>query len=354
MFSFLVGGMLPLPRHASRGALLLGRAAVPPRLVGPWLCASGTAEAAAPTCPLPDGILVVHKPQNWTSFDVVAKVRNTLQDHLRGHGHKFTGRKKLKVGHGGTLDPMATGLLVIGVGKGCRALEGYLKGAKSYAAVAQLGSETDSQVYRPPLLTLAPELEPEPGPDPNPGPNPSPDPSSEPEPGPTPDLQDAEGSVIKHAPYEHVTEDALREAAVALTGEILQRNPSPKPASPSPSPNTDSNPNLDLDPDPNQGDILQRPPIFSAIKRDGKRMYDLARKGEVTEEEMVPRKVTIHPELYHASTVHAPCMHRACTVHTPCIYRAYSMYRAYIMHTPCMYHAYAVLIWDGAAQGDGA
>lgn len=215
MFSFLVGGMLPLPRHASRGALLLGRAAVPPRLVGPWLCASGTAEAAAPTCPLPDGILVVHKPQNWTSFDVVAKVRNTLQDHLRGHGHKFTGRKKLKVGHGGTLDPMATGLLVIGVGKGCRALEGYLKGAKSYAAVAQLGSETDSQ--------------------------------------------DAEGSVIKHAPYEHVTEDALREAAVALTG-----------------------------------DILQRPPIFSAIKRDGKRMYDLARKGEVTEEEMVPRKVTVH------------------------------------------------------------
>jgi len=131
---------------ASRGALLLGRAAVPPRLVGPWLCASGTTEPTAPTCPLPDGVLVVHKPQNWTSFDVVAKVRNTLQDHLRGHGHKFTGRKKLKVGHGGTLDPMATGLLVIGVGKGCRALEGYLKGAKSYAAVAQLGSETDTQV----------------------------------------------------------------------------------------------------------------------------------------------------------------------------------------------------------------
>ena len=146
MLSFFVGGMLPGPRHASRGALLLGRAAVPPRLVGPWLCASGTTEPTAPTCPLPDGVLVVHKPQNWTSFDVVAKVRNTLQDHLRGHGHKFTGRKKLKVGHGGTLDPMATGLLVIGVGKGCRALEGYLKGAKSYAAVAQLGSETDTQV----------------------------------------------------------------------------------------------------------------------------------------------------------------------------------------------------------------
>ena len=56
-----------------------------------------------------------------------------------------------------------------------------------------------------------------------------------------------------------MTEDALREAAAALTGEILQR-----------------------------------PPIFSAIKRDGKRMYDLARKGEVTEEEMVPREVVVH------------------------------------------------------------
>ena len=216
MLSFLVGGMLPGPRHASRGALLLGRNAAPQRLVGPWLCSSaGMAEPAAPTVPLPNGVLVVDKPQNWTSFDVVAKVRNTLQDHLRGHGHKFTGRKKLKVGHGGTLDPMATGLLVIGVGKGCRALEGYLRGAKSYAAVAKLGSETDSQ--------------------------------------------DAEGSVIKEAPWSHVTDADLREAALALTG-----------------------------------DIQQRPPIFSAIKRDGKRMYDLARQGAVTEEEMEPRQVTVH------------------------------------------------------------
>ena len=216
MLSFLVGGMLPGPRHASRGALLLGRTAAPQRLVGPWLCSSaGMAEPAAPTVPLPNGVLVVDKPQNWTSFDVVAKVRNTLQDHLRGHGHKFTGRKKLKVGHGGTLDPMATGLLVIGVGKGCRALEGYLRGAKSYAAVAKLGSETDSQ--------------------------------------------DAEGSVIKEAPWSHVTYADLSEAALALTG-----------------------------------DIQQRPPIFSAIKRDGKRMYDLARQGAVTEEEMEPRQVTVH------------------------------------------------------------
>ena len=203
MLSFLVGGMLPGPRHASRGALLLGRTAAPQRLVGPWLCSSaGTAEPAAPTVPLPNGVLVVDKPQNWTSFDVVAKVRNTLQDHLRGHGHKFTGRKKLKVGHGGTLDPMATGLLVIGVGKGCRALEGYLRGAKSYAAVAKLGSETDSQ--------------------------------------------DAEGSVIKEAPWSHVTDADLREAALALTGDIQQRpldNPKPNPK-PKPKPNPNPNPKV--------------------------------------------------------------------------------------------------------------
>ena len=81
MLSFLVGGMLPGPRHASRGALLLGRTAAPQRLVGPWLCSSaGTAEPAAPTVPLPDGVLVVDKPQNWTSFDVVAKVRANPDD----------------------------------------------------------------------------------------------------------------------------------------------------------------------------------------------------------------------------------------------------------------------------------
>lgn len=206
MFSFLVGGMLPLPRHASRGALLLGRAAVPPRLVGPWLCASGTAEPAAPTCPLPDGVLVVHKPQNWTSFDVVAKVRNTLQDHLRGHGHKFTGRKKLKVGHGGTLDPLATGVLVIGVGKGCRDLTSYLSGAKRYRGVGALGVEMD---------TL-----------------------------------DAEGKATESLPHAHVSHADLERAAVVF-----------------------------------RGDIKQVPPMFSALHRDGKRLYELAREGVVVERE---------------------------------------------------------------------
>lgn len=177
--------------------------------------AAACAAPPPPSVPLPDGVLVVHKPQSWSSFSVVAKIRNTLQDHYRGHGHKFTGRKKLKVGHGGTLDPMATGVLVVGVGKGCKALEGYLRGSKSYAAVAQFGSETDTQ--------------------------------------------DAEGVVIGEAPFGHVTDDELAAAAAGLTGEIMQR-----------------------------------PPIYSALKRDGKRMYELARKGEVSEEEMEPRRVVVH------------------------------------------------------------
>ena len=59
----------------------------------------------------PDGLLAVYKPKGWTSSDVVAKIRNTLQKELR---HRTGGRVKVKVGHGGTLDPLATGVLVIG------------------------------------------------------------------------------------------------------------------------------------------------------------------------------------------------------------------------------------------------
>ena len=73
-----------------------------------------------------EGVLVVDKPQGPTSHDVVACVR------------RATGIRK--VGHLGTLDPMATGLLVIGVGDGCRRLESYLSGPKAYVARAIAGS----------------------------------------------------------------------------------------------------------------------------------------------------------------------------------------------------------------------
>ena len=174
-----------------------------------------TASASEPTIPLPDGVLVVHKPQDWTSFDVVGKVRNTLEQHMKRQGHRFSRKKRLKVGHGGTLDPMATGMLVIGVGTGCRRLQQYLSGAKGYAARARLGFETDTQ--------------------------------------------DATGESTATAPYDHVTVDDLHRAALGLTGTIDQR-----------------------------------PPIYSALKKDGKKLYDLARAGEIKPEEVEVRKVTVH------------------------------------------------------------
>ena len=164
---------------------------------------------------LPNGFLLVHKPQNWTSFDVVSRVRGVLEKHFKKLGFKFGRKSRLKVGHGGTLDPMATGLLVLGVGSGTKRMAGLLKGSKAYVARAQLGAETDTQ--------------------------------------------DAEGQVTTSAPFEHVTLEELESAASALTG-----------------------------------DILQRPPIYSALRKDGKRLYQLAREGAIKPEEVEKRPVTVH------------------------------------------------------------
>ena len=78
-----------------------------------------------------DGILLVNKPSEWTSHDVVAKIRNHF---------KFS-----KVGHGGTLDPLATGLLVLLIGKGTKLSDRIMTGDKTYEGVIHLGITTDSQ-----------------------------------------------------------------------------------------------------------------------------------------------------------------------------------------------------------------
>ena len=80
-----------------------------------------------------EGLLAVEKPLHWTSQDVVSKIRSVLERHVRQRGgrtarpgsrkHK---RRVVKVGHGGTLDPLATGVLVIGVGKGTKELQRYV------------------------------------------------------------------------------------------------------------------------------------------------------------------------------------------------------------------------------------
>ncbi len=77
-----------------------------------------------------DGLVLIDKPKSWTSFDVVAKVRNVLKKH--------TGQK-IKVGHTGTLDPLATGLLVLTIGNYCKRAQEYTKLDKTYEVTMKLG-----------------------------------------------------------------------------------------------------------------------------------------------------------------------------------------------------------------------
>lgn len=144
---------------------------------------------------VPSGLVAAFKPQGWTSSDVVMKFRNILQSETS----RITGKKcKIKVGHGikqkiiviglfsskyanlsgGTLDPLAQGVLILGVGKGTTLMESYLAGSKGYRAIARLGSETD---------TL-----------------------------------DSTGVVREETSYDHVTLATLQDAMPAFRGDILQ------------------------------------------------------------------------------------------------------------------------------------
>lgn len=117
-------------------------------------------------------ILLVDKPLNWTSFNVVAKLRGALRK-LCGH--------RVKVGHAGTLDPLATGLLIIGTGKMTKALPELTGQDKEYIATLRLGETTASY--------------------------------------------DAETPVLETLPWEHITEDEVRSVLASFVGEIQQRPP---------------------------------------------------------------------------------------------------------------------------------
>lgn len=145
-----------------------------------------------------NGIIVIDKPAGWTSMDVCAKIRGVLHER--------------RVGHAGTLDPMATGVLPVFVGRATRAVEFAAEGGKEYVAGLRLGVVTNTQ--------------------------------------------DTSGTVLEEKPVS--VDRAALEAALASF----------------------------------RGDILQIPPMYSAIKRDGKKLYELARKGQ--EVERAPRPVTIY------------------------------------------------------------
>lgn len=144
-----------------------------------------------------DGIVIVDKPQDWTSQDVVSKLRGVLRTR--------------RIGHGGTLDPMATGVLPVFVGRATRGVEFFEHAEKIYEAELLLGTITDT---------------------------------------------------------EDVTGRVLEKRTVSVTREELEDILSRF-----------------------RGEISQIPPMYSAIKVNGQKLYDLARKGQ--EVERKPRKITI-------------------------------------------------------------
>ena len=143
-------------------------------------------------------VLLIDKPLQWTSFDVIRKIRNTI--------------KIKKVGHAGTLDPLATGLLIVCTGKFTKKINEYMAQEKDYTGTITLGAVT-----------------------------------------PTYDL---ESEPVNFMSLDEISEDLIRETTKQFTGEILQT-----------------------------------PPIHSAIKQKGKPVYLLARKG--IDVILEPRKITI-------------------------------------------------------------
>ncbi|GAA3595839.1 tRNA pseudouridine(55) synthase TruB [Flavivirga amylovorans] len=149
-------------------------------------------------------VLLIDKPLNWTSFQVVNKLRWEIRQAFN--------IKKIKVGHAGTLDPLATGLLIICTGKMTKQIDTFQGQIKEYTGTIALGSTTRSY--------------------------------------------DLETEINETFSTSHITEASILDA----TQQFI-------------------------------GNIQQYPPIFSALKKDGKRLYEFARAGETVE--IKPRTVTI-------------------------------------------------------------
>jgi tRNA pseudouridine55 synthase len=145
-----------------------------------------------PPAEMPDGVVLIDKPAGLTSHDVVDRIRRRFR--IR------------KVGHGGSLDPQATGLLVVLLGKGTRLSDRFLNSDKEYEGVMRLGVTTDSY--------------------------------------------DLDGTVQSEAPWQGVSREQVEA--------VMRRF---------------------------QGDLMQTPPMISAVKKGGVPLYKLARKGQEVERE---------------------------------------------------------------------
>ena len=173
-------------------------------------------------------MLLIDKPAGWTSFDVVAKLRGRLRAQYAARGEKPT-KRQLKVGHTGTLDPFATGLLIILRGDDCAHTNEFLKLDKTYEATFVLGKVSST---------------------------------GDPE-GAIEEWSMAKGS--RGDEQKNMTKVGPKTPSEEQINDTLRRF---------------------------TGEIEQTPPAFSAIKINGKRAYELARKGQ--EVKIPPRRVTIY------------------------------------------------------------
>ncbi|KAL8813035.1 MAG: hypothetical protein Q9223_000665 [Gallowayella weberi] len=178
-----------------------------------------------------EGVFAINKPKSISSAQVLRDVQKAFTqskffapwleaehakraaESRRQRSRRRDKRLKVKLGHGGTLDPMATGVLIVGVGKGTKHLQDFLACIKTYEATVLFGAATDTY--------------------------------------------DILGKVLSKAPYAHLTRDRVESAL-----------------------------------DKFRGSIMQRPPLYSALRMDGKRLYEYAREGKEVPREIQERPVT--------------------------------------------------------------
>ena len=179
-----------------------------------------------------EGVFAINKPPSISSAQVIRNFQSYFNPSKlfapwiaaeRAHRDTESPRERrrrkdksvqVKIGHGGTLDPMATGVLIMGIGKGTKQLQGFLECTKSYEATILFGAATDTY--------------------------------------------DALGKVLRRAEYKHVTKEGVEK--------VLARF---------------------------RGNIMQRPPIYSALRMQGKRLYEYAREGKEVPREIQERPVKV-------------------------------------------------------------
>ncbi|OBT46675.1 hypothetical protein VE00_02548 [Pseudogymnoascus sp. WSF 3629] len=179
-----------------------------------------------------EGVFALHKPTGITSAGVIRELQRNfdssdlfqpLLDAQRAaveresHNQQRKRRNKkisVKTGHGGTLDPMATGVLTIGIGKGTKVLQSFIDSTKTYDTVVLFGAQTDTY--------------------------------------------DREGKILKRGPYGHITKEIVEKALLQYRGKIMQL-----------------------------------PPLYSALKMNGKPLYEYAREGKELPREIQKRAVEV-------------------------------------------------------------